>query len=83
MQTRARLTALCPRDTGGARAPWRWNGMETVRAAPLVALVSEGRDVVALQRAPTRAGRRDITEATRWAPSAMHRPFQLLGLTTS
>jgi predicted transposase YbfD/YdcC len=28
------------------------------------------------------AGRRDITEATRWAARAMHRPFQLLGLTT-
>jgi hypothetical protein len=28
------------------------------------------------------AGRRDITEATRWAGSVMHRPFQLLGLTT-
>jgi hypothetical protein len=27
------------------------------------------------------AGRRDITEATRWAARAMHRPFQLLGLT--
>ena len=28
------------------------------------------------------AGRRDITEATRWAGRAMHRPFQLLKLTT-
>jgi predicted transposase YbfD/YdcC len=28
------------------------------------------------------AGRRDITEATRWAGRVMHRPFQLLGLTT-
>jgi predicted transposase YbfD/YdcC len=28
------------------------------------------------------AGRRDITEATRWAARVMHRPFQLLGLTT-
>ena len=28
------------------------------------------------------AGRRDITEATRWAGRRMHRPFQLLGLTT-
>lgn len=27
------------------------------------------------------AGRRDITEATRWAARAIHRPFQLLGLT--
>jgi predicted transposase YbfD/YdcC len=27
------------------------------------------------------AGRRDITEATRWAGRNMHRPFQLLGLT--
>lgn len=27
------------------------------------------------------AGRRDITEATRWAARVMHRPFQLLGLT--
>jgi predicted transposase YbfD/YdcC len=27
------------------------------------------------------AGRRDITEATRWAGRVMHRPFQLLGLT--
>jgi hypothetical protein len=27
-------------------------------------------------------GRRDITEATRWAGRVMHRPFQLLGLTT-
>jgi predicted transposase YbfD/YdcC len=26
------------------------------------------------------AGRRDITEATRWATRAMHRPFQILGL---
>lgn len=26
-------------------------------------------------------GRRDITEATRWASRAMHRPFQILGLT--
>lgn len=28
------------------------------------------------------AGRRDITEATRWAARVMHRPFQLLGLAT-
>jgi predicted transposase YbfD/YdcC len=28
------------------------------------------------------AGRRDISEATRWAGRNMHRPFQLLGLTT-
>jgi predicted transposase YbfD/YdcC len=28
------------------------------------------------------AGRRDIAEATRWAGRNMHRPFQLLGLTT-
>jgi predicted transposase YbfD/YdcC len=28
------------------------------------------------------AGRRDITEATRWASRFMHRPFDLLGLTT-
>jgi predicted transposase YbfD/YdcC len=28
------------------------------------------------------AGRRDITEATRWAGRNVHRPFQLLGLTT-
>jgi hypothetical protein len=34
MQTRARLTAFYPRDTGGARAAWRWKGVETVRAAP-------------------------------------------------
>jgi predicted transposase YbfD/YdcC len=27
------------------------------------------------------AGRRDITEATRWAGRAMHRPFQILGIT--
>jgi predicted transposase YbfD/YdcC len=27
-------------------------------------------------------GRRDITEATRWAARAMHRPFELLGLIT-
>jgi predicted transposase YbfD/YdcC len=27
------------------------------------------------------AGRRDITEATRWAARGMHRPFQILGLT--
>ena len=27
------------------------------------------------------AGRRDISEATRWAARDMHRPFQLLGLT--
>jgi hypothetical protein len=27
------------------------------------------------------AGRRDISEATRWAGRNMHRPFQLLGLT--
>ncbi len=27
------------------------------------------------------AGRRDITEATRWATRNMHRPFQILGLT--
>jgi predicted transposase YbfD/YdcC len=27
------------------------------------------------------SGRRDITEATRWAARAMHRPFQILGLT--
>ena len=27
------------------------------------------------------AGRRDISEATRWAGRQMHRPFQLLGLT--
>ena len=27
------------------------------------------------------AGRRDITEATRWASRNMHRPFQILGLT--
>jgi predicted transposase YbfD/YdcC len=27
-------------------------------------------------------GRRDITEATRWATRAMHRPFQILKLTT-
>jgi predicted transposase YbfD/YdcC len=27
------------------------------------------------------AGRRDISEATRWAGREMHRPFQLLGLT--
>jgi hypothetical protein len=26
-------------------------------------------------------GRRDITEATRWATRAMHRPFQILGIT--
>ena len=26
-------------------------------------------------------GRRDITKATRWAARAMHRPFQILGLT--
>jgi hypothetical protein len=25
-------------------------------------------------------GRRDITEATRWATRAMHRPFQILKL---
>jgi predicted transposase YbfD/YdcC len=29
------------------------------------------------------AGRRDITEATRWAGRVIHRPFQLLGLTTN
>jgi hypothetical protein len=28
------------------------------------------------------AGRRDITEATRWAGRVMHRSLQLLGLTT-
>lgn len=28
------------------------------------------------------AGRRDITDATRWAGGVMHRPFQLLGLIT-
>lgn len=28
------------------------------------------------------SGRRDITEATRWAARAIHRPFQILGLTT-
>lgn len=28
------------------------------------------------------AGRREITEASRWAGRVMHRPFQLLGLTT-
>jgi hypothetical protein len=27
------------------------------------------------------AGRRDISEATRWAGRQMHRPFQLLGIT--
>ena len=27
------------------------------------------------------AGRRDITEATRWAGRFMHRPFRILGLT--
>jgi hypothetical protein len=27
-------------------------------------------------------GRRDITEATRWTTRAMHRPFQILKLTT-
>jgi hypothetical protein len=26
-------------------------------------------------------GRRDITEATRWATHNMHRPFHILGLT--